>query len=103
MSKTDIIVVIRFNMNEFEKRSIKTNAKKEAVEGILENWIRSQLGAGKDTNKIKEKEEYEIVIKLDLDGDIFHTSSDTGNKSLTCGLVMDVFSNLKKIPISNIA
>jgi len=102
MSKTDIVIVINFNMKESKKISIKTNAKEEAVEGILENWIRSQLGAGKDTNKIKEREEYEIVIKLDLDGDVFHTSSDTGNKSLTCGLVMHVFSNLKKIPIHSL-
>ncbi len=103
MLKVDIVVVINFNMNESKKISIKTNAKKEAVEGILENWIYSQLGAGKDTSKTKEREEYEIVIKLDLDGDVFHTSSDTGNKSLTCGLVMHVFSNLKKISIENIA
>lgn len=103
MSKTDIVVVIKFNIEEPEETLIKTNAKKEAVEGILENWIRSQMGAGKDTAKSVIKDIYEIVIKLDLDGDIFHTSSDTGNKSLTCGLVIDVFTNLKKIPISNIA
>lgn len=102
MPKTDIVVVIKFNIEEPENTLIKTNVKKKAVNEILENWIRSQLGAGKDDSKSVEKDIYEIVIKLDLGGDIFHTSSDTGNKSLTCGLVMDVFTNLKKIPVHSL-
>ncbi len=102
MPKADIVIVIKFNTSEPEKTSIETSAKKEAVDEILENWIRSQLGAGKDTSKSVVKDIYEIVIKLNLNGDVFHTSSDTGNKSLTCGIVMDVFTNLKKILNKNI-
>ena len=103
MPKADVALEITFNINEPDKTVIKTNAKKEAVEEILEAWLSCQMGQGKDESKPNKKDEYKIKIQLDLSDDTFCTSSDTGNKGLTCGLVMDVFKRLDKIKISGLS
>ena len=94
MSKADIIMEINFNIKEPSKTVIKTNARREAVSEILEAWIFSQIGQGKDSRESNKKNEYTIVIKLDLSDDTFSTDSDTGNKGLTCGIVIHVFNSL---------
>lgn len=81
---------------------IKTNAKPEMLESILETWIACQVGKGKDTSKAKEKDEYHITIQLDLSDDSFITRSDTGNKSLTAGIVMVVFRDLANIKVEEL-
>ena len=61
-----------------------------------------QVGQGKDESKPKERDVYEITIDLDLRDDTFYTASNTGNKGLTVGLVMDVFNRLSDIPIKEL-
>lgn len=97
--KYDLILQVTFNLDNPEKTVIKTNAKKEAVEGILEAWLSGQVGKGEDESKANEKSEYNIEIQLDLSYDTFYTKSDAGNKGLTCGIIMNVFSRLDKITI----
>jgi hypothetical protein len=99
MPKSDIIIRIAFNLKEPGKTVIRTNAKEEALEEILEAWISGQQGSGKDESKPEQKDEYNIEIRLDLSFDRFTTASDTGNKSLTCGIVMSIFSRLTEIPV----
>lgn len=106
MSKTavaDVVVEITFNVNQPEKTTIRTNAKKDAVAEVLEAWLSSQMGQGEDKGEPDRKDEYRIVIKLDLSQDIFHTTSDTGNKGLTCGIVIDVSNKLDQITITDLA
>jgi hypothetical protein len=99
MSKK-LIVEITYNLDEPTKSVIRTNAKKEAVEGILEGWLEGQFGRGADESKTNEKDVYKIVIGLDLTEDIFRTiSSDAGNKGLTAGIVADVFKRLDEIQV----
>lgn len=64
MPRADIIVQVIFNLKEPDKTLIKTNAKKEAVEGILEAWLTDQIGKGKDDRESIKKDEYRIMIGL---------------------------------------
>lgn len=97
--KTDISIIINFNINDEAKTTIKTNAKPEALEEILSDWIRDQAGLGEDLRNPNVSGVYEIQINLDLSGDIFTTSSDTGNDGLTAGIVQRVFGTLKEIEV----
>lgn len=101
MPGTDIILEIVYYINEPNKTVIRTNAKKEAVEEILEVWLSCQTGLGEDKSKPNKKDKYIIQIQVDLSFDILSTSSDTENKSLTCGIIGDVFNGLDKIKILN--
>lgn len=103
MPKIDIVIEINFNLNEPEKTVIKTNAKKEAVTGILEEWLCRQIGQGKDDREPNKKNEYKVMIKLDLNDDMFFTGSDTGNESLTCGIVIDAYSRLDELTIVSLS
>ncbi len=99
MPKVDVVLEISFNLQEPSKSVIKTNAKKGVVSEILEAWILNQVGSGQDNSMPSQKQEYQIKIGLDMSNDTFYTESDTGNKSLTCGIVMKVFAILDKITI----
>ncbi|OGN02310.1 MAG: hypothetical protein A2655_03795 [Candidatus Yanofskybacteria bacterium RIFCSPHIGHO2_01_FULL_43_42] len=103
MPKADIVLKINFNLNRPDKTVIKTNAKREAISEILGAWLSCQIGQGKDNREPNRKDEYEIVIKLDLSDDTFFTDSDTGNKGLTCGLVGDVFNRLDQVTVANLS
>lgn len=103
MPRADIIIEIVYNLKEPDKTEIKTNAKKEALEEILGAWLTDQVGKGRDDRKPVKKEEYRVVIGLNLNDDSFLTNSDTGNKGLTCGIVMSVFNRLDGIKVSNLS
>ena len=101
MDGPDIIVKIEYPVKNPEKTRITTNAEKEALEEILEKWLECQIGQGKDDSKPVERDTYSVIICLWLDGDQFGTKSDTGNKSLTCGIVSDVLGKLSLIAVTN--
>lgn len=96
----DITLDIFYDVNHPEKTVIRTNAKKEALEEILEAWLQDQMGRGKDESPPEQRDLYRIMIGLNLDGDRFRVVSDTGNKGLTTGIVMDVFRNLSTICVA---
>lgn len=97
--KVHIYLEIIYDYRYPKKTKIKTNAKKETVEKILEEYLRGQIGAGEDSSESNIKDEYKIAIGLDLTSDTIHTSSDTDNKSLTAGIVYVTLGNLDKIEI----
>jgi len=99
MDNNNIILQILFNVDERNKSTITTNAKKEAIAEILEAWVSSQVGLGKDDSEADKKPEYKIEIQLDLSYDTFSTKSDTGNNGLTCGIIMDLLNRLDNISI----
>jgi hypothetical protein len=94
-----IVLDITFNLAKPAESTIRTNAKPEVVEELIANWLRDQMGRGKDNAQPVLKSEYKIKIGLDLSDDTFYTESDTGNKSLTCGLVMCLLKHLDKVAI----
>ena len=98
-NKVDIFVEIAYDINDPNKTTIKTNAKKERVEDLLASWVQDQIGRGDDDRVANKKDMYTINIGLDLSDDTFFTESDTGNKGLTCGIVMDVFRQLGTLSV----
>jgi hypothetical protein len=73
---------------------IRTNVKHELAGDVLETWILDQQGLGADDRKAVERGVYHISFVVDLSDDSIVMQSDTGNDSLTCGIVMDVFARL---------
>ncbi len=94
MQEVHLGVKILYNMEHPEKTVLQTNMNPEGLQEVLEGWFFTQFGQGKDTRPPKQKPIFTIMIGLDLSNDTFHTSSDTGNASLTCGIVQDVFGRL---------
>ena len=96
-----IRVEIVHNVKNPDKSLIRTNVRKGMVSGILGEWIHSQIEKDEDESRAKEKDVYQIVIELDLRDDTFHTTSNTGNKGLTAGIILSIMSGLDKIEIVN--
>lgn len=71
---------------------LDTNVREEYVNDLLETWLQGQIGRGKDTAEANELDTYHIHITCDLSYDVLNVRSDTGNKSLTCGIIMTVLS-----------
>lgn len=93
---------IAFDIGNPEKTIIRTDLKKEGLEEVLSEFVRSQIGEGKDGSEPNERDVYSIKVSLDLSGDSFSVESDTGNKGLTLGIVMDVLKRLDSIAIQPI-
>ena len=101
MFKPDVLVEISYCLASPEKTVIRTNARKEALEEIISSWILDQMGRGsKDTGQPAEKETYLIRIGLRIADDAFGHESDTGNHSLTVGIVADVLHRLDTLEVT---
>jgi len=96
MSDAIMWVRIKYPVKEPEKYTIETNLKGEYIEEILSDYLRSIMGAGEDNSPAEIKDVYEINIDLDLENDSFSASSNTGNKGLRDGIVMDVLDRMSK-------
>ena len=92
----DIIIKITFPIDEPEKFQIETNAKTELVGELLADYIRTQMGAGKDDSPPNEVDVYEITIGIDLSDDTWGTNHNCGNKGLRDGIIMDVINRISK-------
>ncbi len=88
-----IYIKISYPINEPEKFEIDTNAKQPLVAGLLTEFIRVYTGEV-DQSEANELDVYEITLKLDLSDDGWSVKSNTGNKGLTMGIVMDVFQRM---------
>lgn len=94
-----IVLDITYNVAKPAESVIRSNAKPEMVEELITDWLRDQMGRGADSATPNLKSEYKIKIGLDLTNDAFCTESDTGNRSLTCGLVMNLLGYLDEVTI----
>lgn len=88
MAKVDIYVKIKYDAKKEKISIVETNIKEERIEDFLLDWIITEVGKGKDKRETIKRELYEVVIGCDLSFDTFHVQSNTGNDSLTCGIVM---------------
>ncbi len=101
MFRPDVLVEISYCLSHPEKTVIRTNARKEALEEIISSWIQDQMGRGsKETGQPAERETYLIRIGLRIADDAFGHESDTGNHSLTVGLVLDVLRRLETLEVA---
>ncbi len=98
----DVFIVLEYNINEPLKSTIKANANQEGVREILEAWVHTQLGAGPDPREAVPRDVYTIKIGLRLEDDAFGTESDTNNKGLTCGIVLDALRHFDQLQVQDL-
>jgi len=92
---SDLFIEINYPINEPEKYSINSNVKEKKIKDLLLEWTRGQMGRGEDSSSPNDVDVYHIRIEIDLSYDTFTCKSDTGNKGLTAGIVMDVIKRIK--------
>lgn len=102
LMRPDIVVDIEYDIAQPIRTIIKTNAKREMIVEILEDWILDQIDRGASTGVAVERGSYHITIGLELATDGFATRSDTGNEGLTCGIVMQVIGILDALTVQPI-
>ena len=78
--------------SEFE---LGGNIKEELSYEFIGDFLRTQIGAGEDNSPPNIRDSYDITIKCDLNEDVFSCSSNTGNKSLREGILMDILKSPK--------
>jgi hypothetical protein len=79
------------NPGNFE---IESDIKPELRSEVISDFLRAQIGTGEDPRPTVDRKVYTILIQLDLQDDSFHFKSDTGNRGLTAGILMDVLNRL---------
>lgn len=96
--KPDIVMEIHFPMDTPSELRVRTNAKdRETVIDLISTYIQDCcIGRGVDESNANEHDEYRIVIGLELSDDSWGITSNTGNKGLTTGILMDVIKRLDK-------
>jgi len=68
--------------------ALVTNVADDKIVEVLSDYVRSQMGLGPDTLIANECPVYSISLGINLENDSFHVSANTGNDSLTLGIVM---------------
>ena len=90
--KPDITIDITFTVKD-ESVVIRTNAKHEKVQELLEDYLHSIMGAGKDHAPMVERDVYKIVIGVErAEGDAWGSHHDCGNKGLRDGIIMRILA-----------
>lgn len=89
-----LTIKITFPINEPEKFKIESDIKQEHWGEIISEFIRSQMGTGKDNTPAEERDVYNITIQIDLSDDTFYCKHDCGNKGLREGILMDILGRL---------
>ncbi|MBS3081583.1 hypothetical protein J4416_01430 [Candidatus Pacearchaeota archaeon] len=74
------------------------NANREGQEEIVSNFLRSQMGAGKDERTPQEHDVYSIRLEWHPEDDRIESYSNTGNFSLRDGILIGFLRYLGKQP-----
>jgi hypothetical protein len=82
---TDIYVHVEYDI---VKDLFKVDSNTREPKDIIMNFIRIQMGAGKDNTPANIQDIYNIKVHLDLSEDIFTCTYDCGNKELREGILM---------------
>lgn len=95
MSKLTLTVDFTLgDKDEEDSFELGGSIKKEAAFEIIENWLRSRMGAGPDDTKANDLKTYHIEIDWTPAGDVFTCRSDCGNKGLRDGILLYVLKKL---------
>jgi hypothetical protein len=90
--KPDITIEMTFTVKG-ENVIIRTNAKHEKVQDLLEDYLHSIVGSGKDSTPMVERDTYKIVIGIELaEGDVWGSHHDCGNKGLRDGIIARILA-----------
>lgn len=107
-SRPDILIKIHYNDKHPDDFVVMTNARVEALEELLTNWVLDCMFgkmAGLPSGAHVEREHYEVKIAYWLAGDGFSVESDTGDAGLTVGLALETMrllsaDQLTVVPLS---
>ncbi|MBU3913038.1 MAG: hypothetical protein KKE50_03000 [Nanoarchaeota archaeon] len=89
----DLYCDLEYNLKE-DSANVSTNIRPELLEDFITDWVlRSQLGKGADKSQAVDREVYHVRITCDMSYDSICISADTGNKSLTCGIIARALRN----------
>jgi len=71
------------------------NVKPSRIKGLVEDYLRTQMGQGEDPTEANEIDCYEIDISVDLSHDIFKCRHNCGNKGLREGILLYLLKKLR--------
>ncbi|MEK9183666.1 MAG: hypothetical protein AAB890_01150 [Patescibacteria group bacterium] len=98
MFKTDIRLEVTYNIKTNEI-VIRANANKKVVRKVLEDFLLSEADRKKDHTMMNVREEYKIVLELDLKNDDRRICSVIGNTSVEEQIFVLVLLELKQLKI----
>jgi len=85
-------IVYNVQTDEF---TFESNMKPEHRAEVLADFLRAQIGGGKDNAPPIERQEYHVRLTLDLTDDTFRVTHDCGNLGLRDGLLLHAMERLK--------
>ena len=89
-------IVFKLNIKTDTFTTVETNIKEEQLTEFVVNCISTQFGAGCDQREPEVKDEYTIKIALAISNDTFYVEDDTGNHSLTIGILAQYLTHLRQ-------
>lgn len=91
-----LFIDIEFPIGKPEELKVRSDVREDRRAELIWEFLRSQMGAGADNSPPAERDVYHIRMDIDLSEDRFSVRSDTGNKGLRDGILMDVARRLAK-------
>jgi hypothetical protein len=91
----DLYIEFDYSVPEASATVTGTNIKESYIDDFLAEVVHAQVGKGEDKRKANEFDIYNILIRCDLSYDHINISSNTGNKSLTAGIITHSIGNWK--------
>jgi hypothetical protein len=73
---------------------IEGDVKKEKRADMINEFLRMQMGNGADKSEPIKRKEYNINLRWYPENDTFKVESNTGNKSLREGILLDILRQL---------
>lgn len=87
---------IKYNVrkNEFD---ISGDVNDEGQRELVEAFLMGQIGSGPDYTKPEIRDTYNIILKWHPVDDRIEVESDTGNKGLRAGILLDFLRRFDKL------
>lgn len=93
MSLDYLVLNIKFDINK-DSFDVSGNVNEEGRAEIVSTFLRTQMGAEKDTSKVIKRDIYNIEMKWYPEDDRIEASYNTGNKGLREGILMHYLKSL---------
>jgi hypothetical protein len=93
MPEVDLFLTVRYDVTK-DTFEIESNIKPDKRAEVITEFIRCQIGAGRDETPREERDVYTIKLGLALVDDTFYVEHDCGNKGLRDGILMRVMRDL---------
>lgn len=88
-------VTFTYPINTPKDYTYKSTMKYAGILEVLDTYVRDSMGAGEDYSEANKRDVYTITIQIDVTDDRLIVSSDTGNKGLTLGILIDIMGMMQ--------